>query len=135
MKRYKDVVREIERLERTADALRRRELAEVIAEIRKKMDEYGISTSDLVAKARRRGRPKGSGAQSKARAGLTAKRLVGTRGKARTAGKRGAIVPPKYRDTKTGDTWSGRGLTPRWLAEREKTGHKREEFLIKLPKQ
>jgi DNA-binding protein H-NS len=135
VKRYKDLVREIERLEKKADVLRRKEVAGVITEIRKKMDQYGISADDLVAKARQRGRPKGSGAKSKAQPGLTAERLTGKAGRRRRAGKRGAVVPPKYRDPKTGDKWSGRGLTPRWLAEREKTGRKREEFLIKPSKQ
>jgi DNA-binding protein H-NS len=134
MKRYKDLVREIERLKKKADALRRRELAGVIAEIRKKMDEFGISSGDLVVKGRPRGRSKGLSTKSKARLGATERRPAGTRSKALRASKRGATVPPKYRDSKTGDTWSGRGLTPRWLAEREKTGRKREEFLIKSPK-
>jgi len=40
-------------------------------------------------------------------------------------------VAPKYKDPQSGATWSGRGLTPRWLAEKEKAGAKREEFLIK----
>jgi len=34
-------------------------------------------------------------------------------------------VEPKYRDPKTGSTWSGRGKPPRWL------GDNKDEFLIK----
>jgi DNA-binding protein H-NS len=59
--------------------------------------------------------------------------------KGRPAGKKGAKakksakrkVAAKYKDPQSGATWSGRGLTPKWLAEKEKAGAKREEFLIK----
>jgi DNA-binding protein H-NS len=36
-----------------------------------------------------------------------------------------APLPPKYRNPKTGETWSGRGRSPAWLA-----GKNRERFLI-----
>lgn len=36
-------------------------------------------------------------------------------------------VRPKYRDPSTGKTWSGRGLSPKWL-----TAENRDEFLIKI---
>jgi DNA-binding protein H-NS len=39
-------------------------------------------------------------------------------------------VAPKYRGPK-GETWTGRGLAPRWLAALEAQGKKRESFLIK----
>lgn len=42
---------------------------------------------------------------------------------------KGKKAPVKYRD-KQGNTWSGRGQAPRWLVAAEKTGKKREEFLI-----
>lgn len=35
-------------------------------------------------------------------------------------------VVAKYRDDATGDTWSGRGRVPRWLAGKDKN-----DFLIK----
>ena len=40
-------------------------------------------------------------------------------------------IAPMYRNAKTGETWSGRGRTARWLAAAEKEGRKRAEFLIK----
>jgi DNA-binding protein H-NS len=43
---------------------------------------------------------------------------------------KGKKVTPKYRGP-GGETWAGRGLAPRWLAELEKKGKKREGFLIK----
>ncbi|WP_181952942.1 H-NS histone family protein [Achromobacter ruhlandii] len=42
-------------------------------------------------------------------------------------------VPPKYRHPETGLTWSGRGREPRWLAAEERSGRRREQFLIVSP--
>jgi len=39
-------------------------------------------------------------------------------------------APIKYRDRK-GNTWSGRGKTPRWLVAAEKAGKKRESFVVR----
>ena len=38
-------------------------------------------------------------------------------------------VAVKYRD-KNGNTWTGRGKTPRWMVDAEKAGIKREQYLI-----
>lgn len=40
-----------------------------------------------------------------------------------------AKVEPKYRGP-TGETWTGRGRPPRWLAALEATGEKRDTYLI-----
>ena len=37
----------------------------------------------------------------------------------------GGKVAPKYRDPATGDTWTGRGKAPRWIADKN-----RDDFLI-----
>ena len=50
--------------------------------------------------------------------------------KATAAKRSGAKVAPKYRDAATGDTWSGRGLQPKWLRAALATGRKLEEFAI-----
>jgi len=71
------------------------EVAGVIEQIRALMEEYGLSVDDIVGKLRR-GRPAGSGARKAAREPL----------------------PPKYRDPKTGKTWSSRGRAPAWLGKR-----------------
>ena len=42
----------------------------------------------------------------------------------------GRKVAAKYRDPKTGETWSGRGAMAGWLAAHVKAGKKREEFMI-----
>jgi DNA-binding protein H-NS len=51
-------------------------------------------------------------------------------------GRRGAsligrTVAPKYRNPEnTSETWSGRGLPPRWMAAQIKAGKKKDDFLI-----
>ena len=51
-----------------------------------------------------------------------------TRGKAATA-KSGASVAAKYRGP-NGETWSGRGLMPRWLSALVAQGQAKDSFLI-----
>jgi DNA-binding protein H-NS len=58
--------------------------------------------------------------------GLSFNALFGMR---RTRARAGQPITPKYRGP-SGETWSGRGRQPRWLAELEAAGHKKEEFLI-----
>lgn len=88
--------------------------APAIKKVKALMKKLGVTLTDLA----------GTEAQPKGRPGR----------KPRTAGKkgpkRGGKVAIKYRDDK-GNTWSGRGKTPRWLAEAEKAGARRDHFLIK----
>jgi DNA-binding protein H-NS len=39
-------------------------------------------------------------------------------------------VAPKYRNADTGDTWSGRGLQPKWLKAALESGKKIGDFTI-----
>lgn len=55
---------------------------------------------------------------------LAGKRKSGGRG-----GSRGK-APIKYRDSKSGNSWSGRGMTPVWLREYEAKGKSREDFAV-----
>lgn len=50
-------------------------------------------------------------------------------GKRRSSGVR-SKAPVKFRDPKTGKTWSGRGMTPVWLRDYEEAGKKRESFAV-----
>ena len=47
---------------------------------------------------------------------------------AKLVAKKGG-VKVKYRDPKSGDTWSGRGRMARWLAEKVKAGEKQDKYL------
>jgi DNA-binding protein H-NS len=78
----------------------RTERAEAIAKVRALMAEYGLTMADLAAKT------------------ASAKKRTGTK------------VAAKYRDAATGDTWSGRGLQPKWLKAALAGGRRLEEFTI-----
>lgn len=53
---------------------------------------------------------------------------LGTKTKPRSG--TGAKVAPKYRDQVTGETWSGRGLQPRWLKAALASGKKLADFAV-----
>jgi DNA-binding protein H-NS len=59
--------------------------------------------------------------------------LGGTVGKVARGGRgsslKGTKVAAKYRGP-DGETWAGRGATPRWLVAAIKSGKKKEDFLI-----
>ena len=61
------------------------------------------------------------------RRGRPAGRPDGRAGRVSTM--RGVKVPPKYRGPE-GETWAGRGATPRWLTALLKEGHSIEDFAI-----
>ena len=87
MSQYAELKAQIAKLEAQAEEARRTEVGNVIAEIRQKIVEYGLSAHDLgFAEAARRGRP-----------------------------PKKAPLPPKYQDPKSGNTWSGRGKPPKWI--------------------
>lgn len=123
MKSYKNLLGEIERLQGLAAKRRRNEVGAVIADIRQKMADYGITLDELQKPARTPAAGGGKGGPKPGRPGGK----KGAKPKKRT--KR--TVAPKYKDPQSDATWSGRGLTPKWLVEKEKAGTKREEFLIK----
>src|ERR1700730_17437987 len=97
MSSYKDLLIQREQLEKQIEQAKEKEFHAVIADIKQKMLDYGITVSDL----------------GLARAAKSAK------------GRPRAGVVPKYRDPQSGNTWSGRGKPPRWIA-----GKNRDEFLI-----
>ncbi|MEL7129230.1 MAG: H-NS histone family protein [Pseudomonadota bacterium] len=48
----------------------------------------------------------------------------------RTSKLKGVKAPAKFRDPKTGNSWSGRGLTPLWLREYESNGGNRSDLAV-----
>lgn len=101
------------------------------------------STSAAPRTGRRRGRPAKAAAPTKGRKRSARKGAKGRTQAAKSsaasgtgAAKRGARkagsvakVPAKYRGPE-GDTWSGRGKQPRWMAALVATGRTPAEFLI-----
>ncbi|QBY56441.1 H-NS family nucleoid-associated regulatory protein [Cupriavidus oxalaticus] len=95
MASYKELMSQKQALEAQLEEVRANEVAGVIEKIQTLMAEYGLTVEDIAK--RRRGRPAGS----------------------RTS-KPKSELPPKYRDPKTGNTWSGRGRQPAWLGKNPK---------------
>lgn len=117
-----DIQSQIEKLQKQASEIKAREFDKTVQEIQAKMQAFGITLKDLQPGKRRAAKPK-------TKAGAAAKGAVG---KAKKAGVKSSavVVAAKYRGP-NGETWSGRGLTPRWLAALVASGKTKEDFAVK----
>ncbi len=79
----------------------REERSAAIAKVRAVMAEYGLTLAD-----------------------------ISTRQAGSTGRKSGGKVAAKYRDPATGDTWSGRGLQPKWLKAALASGRTLADFAV-----
>jgi DNA-binding protein H-NS len=120
-----DIQSQIEKLQKQAADIKTREFDKTVQEIMAKMQAFGITAKDLQpGKRRAKGKP-GAKVAKAARGAGTGKRRAATK-----SGQAGQTVAPKYRGP-NGETWSGRGLAPRWLATLIASGRTKEEFAIK----
>lgn len=99
-------------LEKQIVETQREERDSALSQIRQLMAQYGLTVADLTGRA---------GAN---------KALRGSGSAGATAGRSGTKVAAKYRDAQTGDTWSGRGLQPRWLKAAMAAGKKLGDFAL-----
>ncbi len=109
---------QIAELQQKAAQIKSKEYASTLADILAKMNAFGITTADLKA------------AQNKPKAGR--KGRVPSAGKPapkRSSKLAGVKVEPKYRNT-DGQTWTGRGMAPKWMTEAIAAGQAKESFLI-----
>ncbi|VWD59714.1 H-NS histone [Burkholderia lata] len=90
MATYRQLTAQLERLQQKIDKEREKAIADAIADIRAKIEEYDITPEELGF------RPVGAAA---------------------AAAKPKRPSPPKYLNPKTGETWSGRGRSPTWLGK------------------
>jgi len=97
MATYKELKAQMDTLAQKAETARLAEFQAVVDDIRTKVVEYGITEKDIFG----------------VRRGRTAKKATGP-------------IEAKYRDPKTGATWSGRGRAPAWI----KDAKNRNRFLI-----
>jgi DNA-binding protein H-NS len=88
-------------IERQIIETQREERSEAIARVRALMAEYGLSAADIVGKTVPSSRK-----------------------------PEGRKVEPKYRNPETGETWSGRGLQPKWLKAALAEGKKITDFAL-----
>lgn len=120
MSNLMDIQSQIEKLQKQANDIKAKEFDKTIEEIVAKMQAFGITQKDLQAAMARGGKSR-AGAKSPAKVRQDKGR----------AGKTGTVtVAAKYRGP-NGESWSGRGLTPRWLASLLAQGKQKEEFVIK----
>ncbi|HHV7525739.1 TPA: H-NS histone family protein [Burkholderia orbicola] len=96
MATYRELKAQAEALAQQAEEARLAELNAIISSIREQIAEYEITPEQLFARRRA------------------------------VAPSPRAPIPPKYRDPKTGSTWSGRGKAPHWIANVKN----RDRFLI-----
>jgi DNA-binding protein H-NS len=114
-----DIQSQIQKLQKQADEIKSKEFQKTVQDIVAKMQAFGITVKDLQSakpgKAAKsgRGRPKSTKAAKSAKA----------------AKKSSNPVAAKYRGP-NGETWSGRGLTPKWLAALLAQGQSKESFAI-----
>ena len=112
---------QIEKLQKQASEIRVREFDKTVQEILVKMHVFGITLKDIQTGKARHTKTKTKTAAIAESAGSKVKRK---------GGKAFTVLPAKYRGP-DGETWSGRGLTPRWLAALMTDGRAKEEFAIK----
>ena len=98
MSKIKDLQAQIAALQAQVEEVKKTEVNEAIAKVRAIVEEYDLKAKDIFT-VKRRGKAVGA-----------------------TSGKR-AEVAAKYRDPMSGKTWSGRGLTPKWLAGKNKADY------------
>ncbi len=95
---YQELKAQLEALQARTEAARVAELNAVIEDVRAKVAAYGITSEQIFGRQR-----------------------VAKGEKATVA------ADPKYRNAKTGETWSGRGRAPAWIRDAKN----RDRFLIK----
>ena len=106
---------QISDLEKQAAELQKKNRPAVLAEMREQMAAYGITAEELNRPAAKTSRPKAFLAKSASPA----------------KGKKPVVTSPaKYRGPE-GQTWSGRGIAPKWLNALLVGGKTRDDFLIR----
>ena len=116
-----DIQSQIEKLQKQANEIKTREFDKTVQDILDKMQAFGITVKDLQA-------PKGRGAKGKPKA--KAPKTAGAPKVAAAKKKATSPVLAKYCGS-NGETWSGRGLMPKWMSALVAQGKTKEDFAIK----
>jgi len=115
-----DIQSQIEKLQKQANDIKSKEFAATLHEIQAKMQAFGITVKDLQS-------TKGAeGGRGKAKSSLAKAPKAAKTPKAR---KPSAPVAAKYRGP-NGESWSGRGLMPKWLSALVAQGQSKESFSV-----
>jgi DNA-binding protein H-NS len=112
-----DLQSQIEKLQKQAADLKSKEFNSTVADIRAKMQAFGITVKDLGGKS----------SAKKSKPGRPAK--AGKVAKVRKSKAAGVPVAAKFRGP-NGETWSGRGLSPKWLSALIAQGRSKSDFAV-----
>jgi DNA-binding protein H-NS len=112
-----DLQNQIEKLQKQAADLKSKEFNSTVADIRAKMQAFGITVKDLGGKS----------SAKKSKPGRPAK--AGKVAKVRKSKAAGVPVAAKFRGP-NGETWSGRGLSPKWLSALIAQGRSKSDFAV-----
>jgi DNA-binding protein H-NS len=104
MSSLQDLLAQRAEIEKKIFDVQREERADAIAKVRALLAEFGLTAADISGKAS----------------------AVRASGAAKPTGK----VAIKYRNASTAETWTGRGLQPKWLKAALASGAKIEDFLV-----
>ncbi|HXD05051.1 MAG TPA: H-NS family nucleoid-associated regulatory protein [Burkholderiaceae bacterium] len=107
---YSSIRKQIESLERQAEAVKRKEVSGVVERIKEAIAHYGLSAQDLGF------------------AGGAASSRAAPRAKSSKSGK--STRPVKYADDQ-GNTWVGFGKPPVWFQQALAAGKTKEDLLVK----
>ncbi len=113
-----EIQSQIEKLQKQASEIKAKEFKNTVQDILAKMQAFGITTKDLQ-----------SAKPAKATKGGHTKKAVASGKPAKVGKNAGVVVAAKYRGP-NGETWSGRGLTPKWLAALIAQGQNKESFAV-----
>lgn len=109
---------QIAELQQKAAQIKTKEFASTVADIQAKMKAFGITIADLKT------------AQNKPKPGRKGRKPSADKPATKRSSKLAGIkVEPKYRNT-DGQTWTGRGVAPKWMTEAIAAGQAKESFLI-----
>lgn len=103
---YTEILAQIKELQEKAEELRKAELAEVVADIKAKISQYGITAQEL---------------------GFT---VFPINNKFNPTPTKTSSVAPKYQNSDGSLTWSGRGIKPKWVEAHLNAGGSLDDLLI-----
>ena len=114
-----DIQSQIEKLQKQATDIKSREFDKTVQDILAKMHAFGITVKDLQPGKRR---------ATKGKAGAKTTKAAGAKRKT-AARKTGQVVAAKYRGP-NGESWSGRGLMPKWMKALVAEGKSKQDFAV-----
>ena len=115
-----DIDAQSKELDKQLALARRGERKAVVEQIKALMADAGLTIDDLAPSSKSK-----QAKQSKSPS-ISGARPPGSR----TSSLAGQKLPPRYRNPSTGETWTGRGLRPRWLQTAIDQGKTVEDFKI-----